>query len=276
MEHFVAYHSIAQMGRPLQLEGTLNFVSRKVGHLKKALGNTVWVVQGSPARGRTEYELLGAYIAKSLHEESGASGAYRIGGAEGVEFQPPVPLNDLPWFPSLRKSQGNFGLGFNRLGDGGVIEALIALRDSLNTPAPPESYADVDFLMAAPEGASLLVHHLHRERSRKLVAAKKASVMATRGSLACEACGFDFRQCYGTWGEDFCEVHHKKPIFQSNDSTVTTLEDLAIVCSNCHRIIHLRRPMPSVEELAAWLLKEGTRSFSKAESASHPGAPSLQ
>lgn len=63
------------------------------------------------------------------------------------------------------------------------------------------------------------------------------------GQIACECCSFDFKDFYGEKGKGFIEIHHTKPIFQykSEDLNVTldkALENLAPVCSNCHRMIH--------------------------------------
>lgn len=107
--------------------------------------------------------------------------------------------------------------------------------------------SDID--ETAIEGEARLVSHLRRERSRSLVESKKRAVLAETGTLACEACGFDFRVRYGEVGEGFCEVHHKKPLGENDHSSVTTLADLAVVCSNCHRIIHRSACALSVEEL---------------------------
>ena len=58
--------------------------------------------------------------------------------------------------------------------------------------------------------------HLITERNRKNVERKKAQVKLEKGSLECEACGFDFAKFYGAvhLGADFCEVHHKIPLSQ--------------------------------------------------------------
>ena len=97
---------------------------------------------------------------------------------------------------------------------------------------------------AAVEGRRKLVQHLVRERNQALVAAKKASV----STHTCEICGFDSIQ---TYGEDYCEVHHLTPLAQLDDDAETTLDDLAIVCANCHRIIHLVTPPMGINELRA-------------------------
>lgn len=113
-----------------------------------------------------------------------------------------------------------------------------------------ESEEPEDAGILGKEGRKYLVSHLKRERDPKLVAAKKASVLKATGRLACEACGFGFPEKYGALGEGFCEVHHRITL-SSRESTTTTLGDLAIVCSNCHRMIHRTgEPMFSIEAFA--------------------------
>jgi hypothetical protein len=42
----------------------------------------------------------------------------------GHVFRPPITLNDEDWFPELRRSMGNFGLGLQEVKEQRVIEAL--------------------------------------------------------------------------------------------------------------------------------------------------------
>lgn len=119
------------------------------------------------------------------------------------------------------------------------------IEDSFDSDLP-----DVDLDMAVTEGGSRLVLHLQRERKRALIEAKKAAVLNKIGSLKCEACNFDFSLVYGKYGKGFCEVHHTKPLSDSKEAVTTTLNDLAILCSNCHRIIHRSEPMLSIAELS--------------------------
>ena len=101
------------------------------------------------------------------------------------------------------------------------------------------------------EGRAKYVAHLRRERNRAVIEAKKAQALAKYSRLRCEVCGFDFGAFYGELGEGFCEVHHKIPLAALDGKRVTTLADLAILCSNCHRVLHRHKPMPSVAELRA-------------------------
>jgi hypothetical protein len=102
--------------------------------------------------------------------------------------------------------------------------------------------------ITAAEGRELLRLHRTRERSRGLVASKKRRAFFESGRLACEACDFDFAAVYGPRGEQFAECHHTLPISQSAPGRRTRLSELAVVCANCHRMLH-RRPWMSVPEL---------------------------
>lgn len=95
---------------------------------------------------------------------------------------------------------------------------------------------------SAVEGRAKLVLHLVRERNRELVSAKKASVSSPK----CEVCGFSFLE---TYGEDYCEVHHRTALHELDGEVKTTLDDLAIVCANCHRIIHRQTPPMTIPQL---------------------------
>lgn len=109
--------------------------------------------------------------------------------------------------------------------------------------------------VSANEGELVLRKHLERERVGALVWAKKEAVLLATGRLQCEACNFDFAEVYGELGNGFCEVHHVNPLGQRTRSEKTLLEDLAILCSNCHSFIHRTNPMWTVSKLSAHLTR---------------------
>lgn len=84
--------------------------------------------------------------------------------------------------------------------------------------------------------------------SLQLRAKKISSVLQSGGTLNCEVCGFDYGQTYGPRGQGFIEVHHVRPLHDSGPTT-TRLRDLALLCSNCHRMIHRTRPWLTPAEL---------------------------
>ena len=107
-------------------------------------------------------------------------------------------------------------------------------------PAPEYGYT-------ASEGKILTRVHTVRERNNKLVDLKKELFQDTHGGvLYCEACRFDFARSYPKHGEGFMECHHIKPLPELQADQKTTLDDLALLCANCHRMIHYRQPWLSM------------------------------
>jgi 5-methylcytosine-specific restriction protein A len=85
------------------------------------------------------------------------------------------------------------------------------------------------------------------------VTTKKARAMRDGGRLTCEGCDFDFADTYGERGKGYMEVHHTRPVHEIRPGQVTRLADLALVCANCHRMIHARRPWLKLEELRPFM-----------------------
>jgi predicted HNH restriction endonuclease len=82
----------------------------------------------------------------------------------------------------------------------------------------------------------------HYSRERRLRDAKIFDSLkrSSDGRLRCEVsgCGFDFEAQYGSLGRGYAEVHHLKPLAGGKGPRETRLEDLALVCANCHAMIH--------------------------------------
>lgn len=100
----------------------------------------------------------------------------------------------------------------------------------------------------AREGRKKLLTHLRRERSRHLSASKKSLVRQEKGELVCEACGLVSSNLPEQRADACFEVHHLIPLSQLSSETITKIDDLALICANCHRMIH-RNPMLGVEQL---------------------------
>jgi 5-methylcytosine-specific restriction protein A len=125
--------------------------------------------------------------------------------------------------------------------------------------ALPAAYEDEDEF---PEGKVLYRQHRTRERNRNLVEQVKNQA-AKEGQLRCSACGFDFNQVYGDLGKGYIECHHTVPISEYADRKTTKISELALVCSNCHAMLHRRRPWLSIWDLSAAIKPASTRSHSE-------------
>lgn len=172
------------------------------------------------------------------------------------------------WVPKMIK-QGAIvgrqlpnGRGGRKTNRGWAVSRMSCLADRAdyirkiragNPPGRPRSLAhQVASLLEVvrSEGGTKLRTHRVRERNRQLVSDKKRVVMQQFGRLSCEACGFDFEKFYRERGKAFAECHHRVPISAHETRVHNTVDALAIVCANCHRMLH-RRPWITVEELAA-------------------------
>ncbi len=125
-------------------------------------------------------------------------------------------------------------------------EIRTAVRDAIEARTPGREDED-DYV--ADESSVVVVTHRRRERNREIVHRKRRQVRETTGALACEACGFDFEARYGEAARDLIECHHLRPVSQLRPGERTRLEDLRVVCPNCHRLIHHRLPWLRWDEL---------------------------
>jgi hypothetical protein len=114
------------------------------------------------------------------------------------------------------------------------------------TAVRPPIAADVE--LSSIEGEPRMFFHVRRERDPALALAKREVVRAADGRLTCEACGFSVEAIYPGLTGDVCEVHHRRPLADAVGPVETRLEDLAVLCANCHRAIHQTRPLMTVED----------------------------
>ncbi len=101
------------------------------------------------------------------------------------------------------------------------------------------------------EGNRRLVAHMRLERNHSIVnTLKKERMQQHNGRLPCDVCGFDFLAVYGPIGAGFAEAHHKTSLAGSpKHGRITSLDDFAMVCANCHRMLHRTPELPSIESL---------------------------
>ena len=127
--------------------------------------------------------------------------------------------------------------------------------DEAFAPIPDEEVdnSEPDDEAGSHEWRKVLRTHWAHERSKALVKRAKERFKTEHGRLFCEVCEFDFFQVYGARGEGYIEVHHIVPVSELQEGDSTRLSDVALVCSNCHRMLHRERPLLAIEELRSIL-----------------------
>ena len=125
---------------------------------------------------------------------------------------------------------------------------LLELTDEQHTTlrtAPSIQIQTVEAL----EGLAREYTAVARSRSGKL---REDALRASKGK--CEACGIDFSSLLDGFASRVLQVHHKNQLAYSPNEVVTSLTDLAVVCANCHSLVHASRehPMPIENLRALW------------------------
>jgi len=80
---------------------------------------------------------------------------------------------------------------------------------------------------------------LRRTRNRSL---RDQCVSASGG--VCAACSADYGALVPGGWHSVLQAHHRQPLANIPNETVTTVRDLTALCPTCHVLVHLRRPTP--------------------------------
>jgi len=155
------------------------------------------------------------------------------------------PKTGLPWphqvpvswdnsFPGVEMLFGAEEVTVHRLSDNQVKALEAAVQKSHKGKKR----------MEADEGRMILTEAAFRTRNAALIEAKKAA-----SNYRCEVCGFRFSDRYGKIGHDYIIAHHLMPLASRKGISKTTLDDIALLCANCHAMVHTTRPPHSLEKL---------------------------
>ena len=157
------------------------------------------------------------------------------GGSHGIGYPLESFLNSHPGIISLEGLQQK------------IWKEFFPDRDSTNILT--EGYERDNITEEYPEGKVAFGLHKRRERNPDLIKKAKEMAFKKQGELTCNICKFSFKQRYGDIGDGFIEAHHKIPVSKLEPESKTKIEDIALVCSNCHSMLHHRGGLLSVEQL---------------------------
>jgi len=152
-------------------------------------------------------------------------GDYVAGHALGTRYGP----NSIPDEATLRGDLRNVVRAYRSLtfrgGIEGDVEPQSDLSDEFNIPADTSIMETRKYVF-------------HRKIERNRTAAKNAKKFH---GTTCQACALNFEQRYGAIGKGFIEAHHLKPIGTLEEGVPVKYDvasDFAVLCANCHRMIH--------------------------------------
>ena len=208
----------------------------------------------------------GVTVTKNIYR-SGAREALRVRAADFL-----ARLGELPSLyivgPIDLNTESSVGLGAHY--EQGSVCAKFYGRDDIPSDDKLEAdlieFIDLYFLLATkdllPSSEALedeekdlgkedlraLREHKRIERNQKLAArAKKVH------GYVCQVCSFDFEERYGEIGKGYIEAHHLTPLSSLKGQKVflDPKADFAVLCSNCHRMIHKSKFVSQIEKFRA-------------------------
>lgn len=167
-------------------------------------------------------------------------GDYVAGHSIGVSYA----LDALPDEPSLRADLRT------------IVRAYRVLTYRGGTDADVENQMDLAEEFGVSQSMSVTEirkYAYHRKIERNRTAARQAKKFhGTR----CQACDLDFAERYGEIGHGYIEAHHLRAISKLEEGVAVSYDiaaDFAVLCSNCHRMIHRSADPSDVAALKAMI-----------------------
>ncbi|GIU36432.1 hypothetical protein TUM4644_37390 [Shewanella colwelliana] len=153
---------------------------------------------------------------------------------------------DVNYMPKFRPSGNVYRVREDRFvhfdGVEGYVNQILTSSYAITQSQPIEVEEDTpNTEYAEGERKAKEVHYF--KRNPKLVAEAKEKL-----GYVCYACGFDFEKVYGDIGKNYIECHHLNPLSERDDAFASTIDDVCMLCSNCHRMIHRSKPAIDIVE----------------------------
>jgi 5-methylcytosine-specific restriction protein A len=180
-------------------------------------------------RAETYGRLLGAAVSGlalgpiDLHARRWLGRGYESGSVASIRYG----AGELPEDDTLAADLGSFLELYGQL-----IEAV----DATTAEAEPGS---------SEEGQSTALEGARRRWHQRIESSPALKRRAKRfhGST-CQVCGFNFGERYGEIGLGYIEAHHLVPLSElaGRPRELDPQSDFAVVCPNCHRMLHTSTP----------------------------------
>lgn len=182
----------------------------------------------------------------------------RVGWRRGAEDREPA---------ALPKTAAQMNGAWEHRSEQDLWEAVSPYLDAAVAAVPNEVLSDL-FAEIDPESREIRVrteggiravvtNRIERDPSLRHAA------LCVHG-YRCQVCGFSFEETYGPWGKGFAIVHHLRMLADGGGEKRETdpKTDLAVLCANCHCMVHRRRNVVlTLAELRDKLVKQPASSL---------------
>lgn len=171
----------------------------------------------------------------------------KLGDRTEYTFSNLIAFRNRPLKTTLKKQSDGLAISADY-----IRPYLICQTPDYLSDAAPTVSQTADSIAEALEGTRTEIRHLTSQRNRRL----RDSAFANANGV-CVVCGRNFSNLLNGRGTLALQVHHRKQLSAFEMPTVTTLEDLAVVCANCHCLLHLNpKKALLIEDLKKMLTSE--------------------
>ena len=111
-----------------------------------------------------------------------------------------------------------------------------------------------NFLIGEEQNENITIEETYKKKVHYLIERpSSAQIKKIKKELGfvCQSCNFNFQQIYGDIGKEYIEAHHLVPMseLKKGETRKLTKKDFAVLCSNCHRMIHKLKDSSDLEQL---------------------------
>lgn len=125
---------------------------------------------------------------------------------------------------------------------------ILLKDDQIELVIPPEDdVLQSELSQLTLEERRQIQYHRRIERNPRLAEAAKQL-----HGYNCQVCTINYEKVYGKLGHKYIEAHHLSPLSElplTQSIKLSAKDDFAVLCSNCHSMIHRESPIPSVTKL---------------------------
>lgn len=161
--------------------------------------------------------------------------------ADAIDLAPSSPSNDTAFYEA-----GNIVAKYYPVGNLPTEESLVRdLRSIVELYRSLITGQTTVGSSSEPEGdeppgmnfEDATKFRMHKRIERNAALAKKAKRIH---GFICQVCGLNFETKYGAIGKGYIEAHHLRPLasLQGSRIAMDPRNDFAVLCSNCHRMVH--------------------------------------
>lgn len=178
-----------------------------------------------------------------VYSKSGSGVGYEAGSILSINY----PADGLP-------SDLDLSADLERMLD--LYSALTVILDGLRA-AEEEPLPGTETL-TEDEKKKFKVRNVTHERFETALRQDPAHIKEVKQirGYRCEVCSLQFDERYGDVGQGFIEAHHLIPLATLDPANppAFSVDDFAVLCANCHRMLHRRTPVITPDELKGMLL----------------------